>query len=135
MTKTVIREIIIALLVCLAILLLLCVALYNFIPSNKVIPEKVQYTPTKEIQDQLNSTVEDSSEEIIMTYEVTANDLDNFEKKNQYNPGKANPFAAYSPSTGESGTENGTSGDTSSNGTTSSNNNSGGSLFENGSSK
>ena len=131
MTKTIIREIIIALLVCLAVLLILCVALYNFIPSNKLIPEKVEYTPTKEIQNQLDAAVEDSSEEIIMTYEVTANDLDNFEKKDQYNPGKANPFASYSPSTeGDIGTSgNGNSNEASSN------SNSGGSLFENGSSK
>ena len=83
MTKTIIRETIIALLVCLAVLLILSVALYNYIPTNKVIPEVVEYTPSKEIQTQLNAAVEDNSEEIIMTYEVTAQDLDNYEKTNE----------------------------------------------------
>ena len=41
MTKTIIREAIIALLVCLAVLLILSVALYNYIPTNKVVPETV----------------------------------------------------------------------------------------------
>ena len=40
MAKVIIRETIIALLVCLAVLLILCVALYNYIPGNKVIPER-----------------------------------------------------------------------------------------------
>ena len=42
MTKTIIRETIIALLVCLAVLLLLSVLLYNYIPANKVVPETVE---------------------------------------------------------------------------------------------
>ena len=133
MGKVIFRETIIALLVSIAVLLILSVALYNYMPSNKVIPETVEYTPTKEIQEQLSSAVEDNSKEVIVTYEVTANDLDNFEKTNEYNPGKANPFAAASePSTG------GTTGGNTSGGTTTDpneNNNQGGSIWENGSSK
>lgn len=135
MGKVIFRETIIALLVSIAVLLILSVALYNYMPSNKVIPETVEYTPTKEIQEQLSSAVEDNSKEVIVTYEVTANDLDNFEKTNEYNPGKANPFAAASePSTGDT-----TGGNTSGGGTTTdpddNNNQGGGSIWENGSSK
>ena len=50
MGKVIFRETIIALLVSIAVLLILSVALYNYMPSNKVIPETVEYTPTKEIQ-------------------------------------------------------------------------------------
>lgn len=137
MAKTIIREVIIALLVCLAVLLILSVVLYNYIPTNKVIPEVVEYTPSKEIQAQLNAEVDDNSDEIIMTYEVTASDLDRYEKSNEYNPGKVNPFAAVSESTDGTSIENGSSGQITGenikpNGTTS---NSGGSLFENGTSK
>lgn len=134
MGKVIFRETIIALLVSIAVLLILSVALYNYMPSNKVIPETVEYTPTKEIQEQLSSAVEDNSKEVIVTYEVTANDLDNFEKTNEYNPGKANPFAAASePSTGDT-----TGGSNSGNITTDpieGNNNQGGTIYENGSSK
>lgn len=136
MTKTIIRETIIALLVCLAVLLLLSVLLYNYIPANKVVPETVEYTPSKEIQTQLNAAVEDNSQEILMTYEITANDLANYERTNEYNPGKSNPFAAVSDSAIDDG-NGGNGGTTPSNpsGGNSSNGNSGGSLFENGSSK
>ena len=142
MTKVIIREIIIALLVCLAIMLLLSVGLYNFIPSNKVIPEVEEYSPSQDIQAQLNAVVEDDSNDIIKTYEITAQDLENYQKTNDYKQGKSNPFAAYTaPVTTEdasTGTdsENGTSGNTSNTTETgSSTSNSGGSLFENGSSK
>lgn len=136
MTKTVIREIIIALLICLAILLILAVALYNFIPANKVIPETIEYTPSKDVQLQLNSVVEDNSNDIIMTYEITAQDLENYKNTNDYKPGKTNPFAEFTEKSddiisGEVGTS---SGNENSKGG-SSNNNSGGSLFEKGSSK
>lgn len=139
MVKVVIRETIIALLVCLAVLLILSVALYNYIPSNKVVPETVEYSPSKEIKTQLNAAVEDNSQEILMTYEVTATDLEHFEKTDEYRPGKSNPFAPVSETpddTGNTGNNNSGSntGSNSSNGG-STNNNSGGSLFENGSSK
>lgn len=139
MVKVVIRETIIALLVCLAVLLILSVALYNYIPSNKVVPETVEYSPSKEIKTQLNAAVEDNSQEILMTYEVTATDLEHFEKTDEYRPGKSNPFAPVSETpddAGNTGNNNSGSntGSNSSNGG-SANNNSGGSLFENGSSK
>lgn len=139
MAKVIIRETIIALLVCLAVLLILSVALYNYIPSNKVVPETVDYSPSKEIQTQLNAAVEDNSKEILMTYEVTATDLENFEKTNEYNPGKANPFAAVSNDVTDNG-DGENSGNTSNNNSNSqngnsSNSNQGGSLFEDGTTK
>lgn len=142
MTKTVIRETIIALLICLAILLILSVVLYNYIPGNKVVPEAVEYIPTQEIQTQLNSAVEDSSNDIIMTYEITAQDLERYEKTNEYVPGKSNPFATVGI-TDENNTDNNDQSNGNSNSGTSnnvtnsetSNNNSSGSLFEDGTSK
>lgn len=126
MGKIIFRETIISLLVAIAVLLILSVVLYNYMPSNKVIPETVEYTPTKEIQQQLNSQV-DEEQETTDPYVVTANDLENYEKTNEYNPGKANPFAAASePSTGDSNTGNTTDpigGNT---------NNQGGNIYENG---
>ena len=136
MAKTIIRETIIALLVCLAVLLILSVALYNFIPSNKVVPEEVKYTPSKEIQTQLNSEVDKENNEVLMTYEVTASDLENYQKAKEYVPGKANPFAAVSESTDDSKSENTGSNNTGSSSTgESNNNNSSGSLWDTSSSK
>lgn len=133
MGKIVFRETIIALLVSIAVLLILSVVLYNYMPSNKVIPETVEYTPTKEIQEQLSSAVEDTSKEVIVTYEVTANDLNNFEKTNEYNPGKANPFAAASESSTGDTTGNSTGETTTDSTDSNSNNQGGGHIFENGS--
>lgn len=137
MAKVIIRETIIALLVCLAVLIILSVVLYNYIPSNKVVPETVEYTPSKEIKNQLDAAVEDNSDEIIMTYEITATDLDNFEKTNEYNPGKVNPFAAYSETPDDNGGNTSTGGGTTSGqgNQTSGGSNSGGTLWENGNSK
>lgn len=139
MSKVIIRETIISLLVCLAILLILSVLLYNYIPANKVVPESVEYTPSAEIKNQLNTEVEDNYSEVLMTYEVTASDLENFERTNEYNPEKANPFSPLitdpvEPGNGSNSGSSGSSNTGNSNDETD-NNNSGGSLFENSSSK
>ncbi len=141
MTKKIIREIIISLLVCLAILLILSVILYNFIPSNKVIPEEVEYVPTAEIQTQLNAERVQNSVPT-KVFEITASDLDKYEKTNDYNPGKVNPFAPVTDSSNGdsnegSGNNSSNQGDSSNNNSNNSNstNNGGGSLFEKPSSK
>lgn len=136
MAKTIIKEIIIALLVCLAVLLILSVILYDFIPTNKVIPEAIEYQPSSEVEVELNAAVDDHSDEIIKTYEITASDLDNFERTDEYLPGKANPFAAVSEDV--DGEITGNDANTNVDGTpidTTTGSSSGGSLFENGSSK
>ena len=47
MAKNVLKEIIIILLLTLAIILLLGVLLYEYVPMNKVVPEAVTYTATE----------------------------------------------------------------------------------------
>ena len=137
MVKVIIRETIISLLVCLAVLLILSVLLYNYIPSNKVIPEAVEYAPSAEIQTQLSTEIEDNSSEIIMTYEITEQDLDRFERANEYNPGKINPFAVVSdePTDGTGSTGTPSTGSTTTPPSSSKPSGNGGSLFENGNSK
>ena len=95
MVKTIVKEAIIMLLVCLAILLVLCVLLYNYIPSNKILPAEVSYQASEEIQKELDSAVNGETTEVILSYEVTATDLKNYEKSDDYNAGKVNPFSAY----------------------------------------
>ena len=51
MNKSIAKEIIIYLLLCLLILLVLAVLLYGYIPNNKVVPELVAYTTPDEAKE------------------------------------------------------------------------------------
>ena len=57
MTKA-IKEIIIMLLVCLVTMLILAIALYQYIPSRKEVPEVERYVASEEVQDLLDDNVE-----------------------------------------------------------------------------
>lgn len=106
MAKKVVKELIIALLLCLAIILVLGILLYEYVPVTKTIPNTVSYTTPEEVQEELaDSQVIDESQ-IIMTYEVDSTDLNNYAKIQDYKPGKANPFSSYetTQSTGKNGT-------------------------------
>ena len=70
MTKSIFKEIIIILLLILAIILILGVLLYEYIPSNKIIPEQITYTTSESVKSELEAK----------------DDL-------EYVPGKSNPFA------------------------------------------
>ena len=122
MAKAIIKELIIVLLLCLAIILLLGVLLYEYVPSNKIIPDKVSYTTPEEVREELSKSENVDSEQIILTYSVDAADLNNYEKINSYVPGKPNPFSDFSSSSEEEqengdtqngGTTNGNSGSSS----------------------
>lgn len=95
MAKTIIREIIITLLLCLAIILILSVLLYGYVPTNKVMPEKVSYTTPESLKEELNKNDGVNESEVILTYEVDPTDLDNYKKIKDYKPGKPNPFSSY----------------------------------------
>lgn len=122
MAKKVIKEIIIMLLLCLAIILILGVLLYEYVPSNKIIPDEVSYTTPEAVQEELSKSEDVDNDEVILTYSVDSTDLDNYERINTYVPGKPNPFSPYNETTtsGEDTTQSG-----SSNGSTSSGSSSG----------
>lgn len=109
MAKTIIKEMIIMLLVCLAIILILGVLLYEYVPSNKIVPDAVSYTPSEAVQQELSKNKDVENDEIILTYSVDSTDLDNYERINTYVPGKPNPFSPYMETTtsGEDTTQNG----------------------------
>lgn len=94
MGKSIAKEIIIGLLLCLAILLVMAVMMYSFIPNNKVIPEPIKYSAPEEVKKVLDEAATDSSQ-VILTYEVNASDLSIAQRTNDYNPGKVNPFSSY----------------------------------------
>ena len=130
MAKNVIKEMIIILLLCLAIILVLGLLLYEYVPTGKIIPEEVSYTTPSEIKEEINKGENVENEQVILTYSVDSTDLRNYERINTYVPGKTNPFSSYdTSSTQGNNTTNGSqnSGNGNSNNTNSGNNNSNGS--------
>ena len=111
MAKKMIKEMIIMLLLILAIILILGVLLYEYVPSNKIIPDAVSYTTPEAVKEELSKSENVDNDQIILTYSVDSTDLDNYERINTYVPGKANPFSPYdtSISSGEDTTQNGSS--------------------------
>ena len=94
MIKTVFKEIIIILLLCLTILLVLSVLFYDYNPISKVVPNKIAYTAPESIKNDLEE--ENTIEEIAVenkVYTIEGSDLNIYKKSNSYNPGKANPFS------------------------------------------
>lgn len=95
MVKSIIKEIIIMLLLCVAILLILGVLFYDYIPSNKVVPGKIAYSTPENIQEEVNEEVIEANKTKI-TYEVTDADLNIYKQSNSYVPGKRDPFSMES---------------------------------------
>lgn len=99
-SKKIIKEIIIMLLICLITMLVFAIALYKFIPNRKTVAEVKEYKASENVQALLEDNVDSGEKsEVILSYEVTSKDLNNYQKTNEYVPGKQNPFAAVSTST------------------------------------
>ena len=75
MFKSVIKEILIMLLLCVAIVLILGVIFYNYIPTNKAIPNKLAaYTTPENVKTEIEEEVEAAEKEEI-TYQIDGTDL------------------------------------------------------------
>lgn len=109
MAKTIIKELIIALLLCLAIILVLGILFYEYVPMSKTIPNPVSYHTDEEVKKELASSESIDADKVIMTYEVDSTDLNNYKRVEDYKPGKANPFSSYEKAENETGTQNGNS--------------------------
>ena len=135
MAKKVIKEIMIMLLLCLAIILILGVLLYEYVPSNKIIPDEVSYTTPETVKEELSKSENVDNDEVILTYSVDSTDLDNYERINTYVPGKPNPFSPYNETstsggdTTQNGSSNGSTNSGNSSGTTNNTTSSGGSAY------
>lgn len=104
MAKNVIKELIIILLLCLAIILILGILLYEYVPMTKTIPNPVSYTVPEGVEEELN----DVSDQVLLSFdnsseEIDSTELNNYERINNYQPGKADPFSSYEQSTSTSG--------------------------------
>ncbi len=111
MAKNIIKEMIIFLLLALAIILILGVLLYKYVPANKIIPEKVSYTTPENVKTELQTDENVDDSEVVVTYQIDSTDLSNYKKIQEYVPGKKNPFASVQQ-------DNSTAGSNSNSGTT-----------------
>lgn len=91
-TTGIIRDLIISLLIVICLALIVSVFFYDKISLGRVIPESEDYMLTQEMQDELEESIQNSTEEVIINYQIDALDLNEYEKDNQYNKGKSNPF-------------------------------------------
>ena len=94
MIKSIIKELIITILLCVAIILILSILFYDYNPVTKVVPSKVAYTTPENIKNEIAEA--DVSNIITIEnkiYTIEGSDLNIYKKSNSYNPGKANPFA------------------------------------------
>lgn len=131
MAKTIFKEIGIVLLLLIAIVLILGILLYDYIPNNKTVPAEVEaYTFPSDIKEELSTTIK-GEQKIVRTYYIDSDNLSLYENTKEYNKGRANPFATTSSGTGTasatttnpkssgSGTNNGGSTNSASGGNTS----------------
>lgn len=98
MVKSVLKEIIITLLLCIAILLILGIIFYDYNPLSKIVPNKVAYETPEEIKNEIEeSEVKDVLEGgVNIVYSIDGLDLNIDKKNNSYVPGKVDPFAEIS---------------------------------------
>ncbi len=97
MGKSVLKEIIIILLLSLAILLVLGILFYDHIPILKTLPQEVEYTTSEEVKS-LTSNSNIDEQTVVMTYSVDSTDLNNYQRSQDYVPGKPDPFSSSSTS-------------------------------------
>ena len=112
------------LLLCLAIILILGVILYEYVPSNKILPEEVSYVTPQNIKEELNSSNSVEEDKVILTYEIDESDLANYQRIKDYKPGKVNPFSTYEEKTEENQSQNGQNTTNNNSGSTNSDNSS-----------
>lgn len=106
MAKNIFKEIVIILLLALAIILILGVILYEYIPTNKIIPEKVSYITPENIKQEIQTDTSVDDTEVVITYQIDSTDLNNYEKIQEYVPGKKNPFSDLNEKVEENNSSN-----------------------------
>lgn len=117
--KNILKEISIFVLIIAAIILILGVLLYDYIPTSKVVPTTIAYETPENLKAEIEDELIEETQEVIITYEIDKSDLNTYQNKSSYVPGKQNPFAAYSGTTSavtDGTTEGGNGGSSSGNG-------------------
>lgn len=138
MAKDVIKEIIIILLIIIALMLVIGLILYNYVPFTKKIPDQISYTTSSNVKEALQAAGAVDEDKVILTYELDQVDLNNYQRINEYKPGKSNPFSTYAKEVVENddtntGTGSGTGSGSGSSSTSGKESNSSGSNYSGGS--
>lgn len=95
----IVKEIFIMCLLCLAIVIILGVLFYEYIPSAQTFPKPLKYEKDENIVEILKETETTTNTQIVLkSYNINQDDL-NLYKQQDYDAGKTNPFAAYSAQT------------------------------------
>lgn len=97
MVKTILKEGIITILLCVAILLLLSVVFYDYNPLTKTVPSAIAYVAPNEIKKELEGEISRLNTTNVV-YTIEGADLNVYKQSNSYVSGKANPFASSSTS-------------------------------------
>ena len=97
--KSIVKEIFIILLLCIAVCLVFGVIFYDYIPNNKVVPSTVEAYKT-------SNTIKDEISQEIVTREIAESDLTIKKQDKSYESGKANPFSSTTSSASGNTTEN-----------------------------
>lgn len=106
MAKAIIKEIFIMLLLCVAIVLVFGVIFYDYIPTNKAVPNKLEaYVTPENIQEEIDEEIMEMNK-IEVSYEITESDLDLYKQTHSYTPGKRDPFSASTENTNNAGGNN-----------------------------
>lgn len=118
----IVKEIFIMCLLCLAIVIILGVLFYEYIPSAQTFPKPLKYEKDENIVEILKETETTTNTQIVLkSYNINQDDL-NLYKQQDYDAGKTNPFAAYSAQS--DGSEQSTGGSSQNSGGSSSSNSS-----------
>ena len=113
MIKSIIKEIFIILLVCVAIVLVMAVIFYNYIPTNKVVPTKVTaYQTPENIESEITADTIGNYTTQEENFTVEQTDINRYKQTKSYNPGKPDPFAEYTEEVVTGNTTDGENGTT-----------------------
>lgn len=97
----IIKDLIISVLIIICIIIILSLVFYDKIAITKVIPETEEYFLTEEMEQEIEDSQIEETQEIVTTYYIDASDLRKYEKANEYVKGKSNPFSMSSEYSGE----------------------------------
>ena len=88
-----IKDIITSLLIIACVIIILTIIFYDKISLVKVISESKDYELSEKMSEDLKEEDLDDTKEIIVDYYIDAFDLKKYEKTNEYDEGRSNPFA------------------------------------------
>ena len=87
------------LLLCVAIFLILGILFYEYIPTNRVIPAKEEYSTPENVKAEIEEQVTQLNKTVV-SYEITDANLEVYKQNASYKPGKVNPFELISSTDG-----------------------------------